>query len=203
MKKTLALIFIMALFHTGVNAENTSLPRLTFGVEWGYIGVFYSGYHYNFYAPEGYRVDPRGYGFMYDSNAEGYLHVGYNLSTKANISLYSGLSAIGDYHHTIPVSLRYTRYYGIDHMSDRWFSFVDLGSGFSVKVHPQPILTGKFGGGYRMSLSRDTKLDLLVAVRSVLTHPDIVYYDIPIKHERINRNNAYVSAFSLGMALTF
>lgn len=203
MKRTLALIFIMVLFHTGAGAGNTSFTRLTYGVEWGYIGVFYSGYHYNFFAPEGYRVDPRGYGFMYDNNAEGYFHVGYNITGRDNISLYTGLSAIEDYHHTIPVSLRYTRYYGEDHMSDRWFSFIDLGSGCSVKVHPQFILTGKLGGGYRLSLSRDTKLDFLVSLRSALTHPDIIYYDTPIRHEKINRNNAYVSAFSIGMALTF
>ena len=203
MKKTLALIFIMVLFHTGAGAGNTSLPRLTYGVEWGYIGVFYSGYHYNFFAPEGYRVDPRGYDFMYDSNAEGYLHIGYNITERGNISLYSGLSAIMDYHHTIPISIRYTRYYGTDHMRDRWFSFIDLGSGCSIKSHPQFILTGKFGGGYRISLSRDPKVDILASLRSVLTHPDIVYYETPISHEKVNRNNAYVSAFSIGMALTF
>lgn len=203
MKKILALTLIMVLFHTGAGAGNTSFPRLTYGVEWSYIGVFYSGYHYNFFAPEGYRVDSREYGFMYDSNAEGYIHIGYNLSAQDNISLYTGLTAIMDYHHTIPVSIRYTRYYGKDHLSDRWFSFIDLGSGYSVKANPQFILTGKFGGGYRISLSRDTKLDILVSLRSTLTHPDIVYYDIPINHEKINRNNAYISALSLGMALTF
>ena len=203
MKKTLAVIFIMVLCHTGAGAGNATFPRLTYGLEWGYIGVFYSGYHYNFFAPEGYRVDPRGYSLMYDSNAEGYFHVGYNMTEKKNISLYAGLSAIENYHHTLPVSIRYTRYYGIDHLRDTWFSFIDLGSGCSIKVHPQFILTGKFGGGYRMSLSRDTKLDFLISLRSVLTHPDIVYDDTPIRYDRVKRNNAYVSAFSIGMALTF
>ena len=88
-------------------------------------------------------------------------------------------------------------------MSDRWFSFIDLGSGISVKTHPQEILTGKIGGGYRMSLSRNTKLDFLVSLRSALTHPDIEYYGTEIEYSRINRNNAYVSAMSFGIALTF
>jgi hypothetical protein len=114
-----------------------------------------------------------------------------------------GVSAIEDYHHTLPVSIRLTRYYGDDHMKDRWFSFIDLGSGISIKEHPQAILTGKAGGGYRISLSRDTKLDFNMALRTVLTHPDIIYYGEMIKPDRINRNNAYVSAVSIGMSLTF
>ena len=203
MKKTLALIFIMVLFHTGAGAGNTSLPRLTYGVEWGYIGVFYSGYHYNFFAPEGYRADPRNYKFMYMSNAEAYLHLGYNIDANHNISAYAGISAIERYHHTIPVSIRFTRYSGNDHMKDRWFTFIDLGSGISIKKHPQAILTGKIGWGYRISLSRDTKLDFLMAYRAVLTHPDIYHYGEMIPFDSINRNNAYNSAISFGMALTF
>lgn len=201
MKRAYAIL-ISLLLPLGAAAQNVSCPRFTFGAEWGYIGIFYSGYHHNFYAPEGYRADPREYGFTYDSNAEAYLHAGYNISPCCNFSAYAGISAIEDYHHTIPLSLRFTRYSGDDHMKDRWFSFIDLGSGFSIKRHPQSILTCKVGGGYRISLSRDTKLDFLAAYRMVLTHPDIEYYGIKIPFERINRNNAYVSAFSFGIALT-
>jgi len=201
MKRAYAIL-ISILLPLGAAAQNVSCPRFTFGAEWGYIGIFYSGYHHNFYAPEGYRADPREYGFTYASNAEAYLHAGYNISPCCNLSVYAGISAIEDYHHTIPLSLRFTRYSGDEHMKDRWFSFIDLGSGFSIKRHPQSVLTGKVGGGYRVSLSRDTKLDFLVAYRMVLTHPDIEYYGVKIPFERINRNNAYVSAFSFGIALT-
>ena len=183
-------------------AQSETLPELTFGVEWGYIGVFYSGYHYNYFAPEGYRADPRRYRFILDSNAEAYLHIGYNLNERYNIALYAGISAIEDYHHTLPVSVRLTRFHGKDHMSDRWFSFIDLGSGLSIKEHPQAILTGKLGGGYRISLSKDTKLDFIMAYRCAYTHPDIYYYGDKIPYDRINRNNAYNSAISFGMALT-
>ena len=142
------VILLLSLIPLGVRAE-TNLPRLTFGAEWGYIGTFYSGYHYNFYAPEGYRVDPRGYEFTYDSNAEAYLHVGYNLNEQYNIALYMGISAIQDYHHTLPISIRLTRFYGDGHMKDRIFTFIDLGSGICIKRQPQEILTAKAGGGYR------------------------------------------------------
>lgn len=199
------ILITLVLLSSCINAkgQDTSLPRITFGAEWGYIATFYSGYHHNFFAPEGYRVDSRGHSFALDNNAEGYLHIGYNIDQKRNLSLYAGMSAVMDYHLTIPVSVRFSRYYGNNHMADRWFTFFDIGSGVSIKKDPQEIITGKFGGGYRMSLSRNTKLDFLIAYRCVYTHPDIEYYESMISHERINRNNAYTSAISFGIALSF
>lgn len=199
------VIFIIAMFPFFFTMGGTELhhDRMTFGAEWGYIAVFYSGYHYNFFAPEGYRVDPRGHEFRYDSNAEGYLHVGYDLSDRYNLSLHMGLSAIEDYHLTVPMSLRLTRYYGEDPARDRWFTFIDLGSGVSIKENPQEILTGKLGAGYRMALSRKTKLDFHISLRTIYTHPEIYYYGVSIRHDKINRSNAYVSAVSLGMSITF
>ena len=92
---------------------------------------------------------------------------------------------------------------GENDKKDRWLSFIDLGSGASIKEHPQELLSGKVGLGYRLSLSRTTKLDFIAAIRTVLTHPDIDYYGTMIEHARINRNNAYMSALSFSMALTF
>ena len=73
-----SLIFLCA----GLHAQERSCPRFTFGAEWGYTGIFYYGYHYNFYAPEGYRVDPRDHSFTYESNGDAYLHAGYNFNHK-------------------------------------------------------------------------------------------------------------------------
>ena len=203
MRKVLTTAISLLLSCTRASAGQASQPKFTFGAEWGYIGTFFSGHHYNYYAPEGFRVDNRGNEFTYYSNAEAYLHAGYNLSETYNISVYLGFSAVEDYHHTIPISIRVTRFCGGDHMKDRPFAFIDLGSGASVKSNPQMILTGKAGCGYRLSLSRDTKLDFIAAWRILLTHPDIYYYGMEVSPGRINRNNAYISAISLGMALSF
>ena len=139
---------------------------------------------------------------MYSINAEGYLHAGYNFSGKSELSMYLGFSAIQDYHHIIPISIRYTTFYKQNSKGDRWFSLVDVGSGFSIKERPEELISGKIGGGYRISLSKDTKLDFIVSLRSVLTHPDIIYYGTEIPADKVNRNNAYVSAISFSMALT-
>lgn len=195
----MVLYFCSGLAH----AWEKSFPRITYGAEWGYIAVFYSGYHYNFFAPEGYRVDPRGYEFTYDSNAEAYLHFGYNVSSRLNVALYMGLSAVHDYHMTVPVSIRATWFRGEDYEKDRWFWFADVGSGLSIKKKPQEIYNAKLGTGYRLSLSRSTKLDIHMSIRSSYTRPDIYYYGTPVERDKINRNNAYLSALALGMSLTF
>lgn len=203
MRKLFPIAISLLLSCTIANAGQASQPKFTFGAEWGYIGTFFSGHHYNYYAPEGYRVDNSGHELTYHSNAEAYLHAGWNISEKYNVSVYLGFSAVEEYHHTIPLSIRVTRFYRVGHMEDRPFAFIDLGSGASIKNNPQMILAGKAGCGYRLSLSRNTKLDFIAAWRLVLTHPDIYYYGMEISPGRINRNNAYISAISLGMALSF
>jgi hypothetical protein len=200
------LNLILLVFLSGIvpclAAERPS-DRFTYGIEWACIGVFYSGYHYNFFAPEGYRVDPRGYSFRYDTNGEAFFHVGYNITDKVNLALYFGVSAFEDHHATLPLSLRVTGFFKDNPLQDRWFWFIDAGTGLSIKEHPEEIYNGKLGCGYRLSLSRKTKLDIHLSLRSSYTHPEIYYYDIKIDAGRINRNNAYLSAVAFGMSLTF
>ncbi len=206
MKRLLVILLTISAFNFYVCAQERGekpLSRLTYGLEWGYVATMYNGYHYNFFAPEGYRVDTPVSSFDYISNADMYLHVGYNLNTKWNLSLYVGYEGIADMHKAVPVSLRMTRYFGSDAAADRWFSFVDLGSGICIKQHPQEILTGKLGGGYRLALNRNAGLDFIVSARFIYTHPEIIYDKQPIPINRINRNNAYIGALSIGMALTF
>ena len=140
---------------------------------------------------------------IWQNNADLYIHSGVNLSRSWNLSLYAGYAGVGDIHKVLPVSIRATRYFGKDPLSDRWFAFTDLGSGICFKRPVQEILTGKIGGGYRMSLSRYSKLDFIISARMTYTHPQITYDQEIISHDMVRRNNAYVSALSLGIGLTF
>ena len=203
MKKILLILLSFLLGTVHCPAVEKPSGRLTYGIEWAYVGVFYSGYHYNFFAPEGYRVDPRGYIFQYDTNGEAFCHVGYNITDKVNLALYFGVSAFKDHHATLPLSLRVTGFLKDNPIQDRWFWFFDAGTGISIKKKPEEIYNGKFGWGYRLSLSRTTKLDIHLSLRSSYTHPDIYYYGTEIETERINRSNACLSAFALGMSITF
>ena len=194
-------IIIGCLTASGKRAADT--PKVTFGAEWSYIATLQTGYHYNFFAPDGYRVDMKNDRFGYFTNGEVLFHGGYNLSDFWNLSLYLGYTGVSDLHPAIPVSLRATRYFGDNPLKDRWFAFGDIGSGISIRKDPREIFTGKIGGGYRVSLSKYVKLDFVASLRSVYTHPDIIYYGEKIEREWINRDNGYLTSISLGISLTF
>lgn len=203
MKKIIAILLILFSFNNFVNAQKDRFSRYTFGVEWGYVATIQSGYRYIFFPPEGYRVDVRDNSFGLKNNADVYIHAGMNLNNKWNLSIYAGYAGVSDIHKVIPVSLRGTRYFGEDPLKDRWFAFADLGSGLCMKRPLQEILSGKIGGGYRLSLSRYSMLDFLVSARMTYTHPQITYDQEVIAQEMVRRNNAYVSALSVGLGLTF
>ena len=190
-------------FSLDSRSQENDFPRFTFGVEWGYDATFHMLWNYNFFSPEGYRVDQSGNRFVYKSNVEAHLNAGYNIDENWNISVYLGIAGLGDLHKAIPISLRGTYYWGSNPLKDRWFAFMDLGSGISLKRPVQEIFSGKAGGGYRMSLSRDVKLDFLIAFKAAYTHSDITYDDILIDSERINKNDMLLSAIHLGMAINF
>lgn len=197
-------IFILLIFCASAlksNAQETSFPRITFGAEWSYVSSIHSFWHYNFFSPEGYRVNQKGSTTMYHSNAEGSINAGLNLNSHWNLSFHLGLTGISDLHKAVPISLRGTYYYGDDPLTDRWFTFIEAGSGISLKLPPQEIFGCKAGGGYRISLSRHTKLDLLLAVKVNYTHPDILYDNVRIDAERINRNGMTITAITIGMAV--
>jgi hypothetical protein len=203
--RRIAAYVILLVLPVIMSAEerHTSARRMTFGAEWGYVMTFFSGYHNNFFSPDGWRVDDSHSSLCHFSNAEINFHVGYDFSDKWNLSAYAGFTAIQDTDNCIPVSLRATRYFTPDMKGDRWFSFIDLGSGISVKKHPQEILTGKIGAGYRILLSERTRLDFLASLRMNYTHADIIFDNIEIQHDKINRNNVYGCALSVGISLSF
>ncbi len=203
MRKALTIFILACVSYHVADAQEKAHTRITYGVEWGWSAVFFSGYHYNFFAPEGYRVNPSGHSFDLCGNAEAYLHVGYDITGLWNISFYAGLAGVGKYDMVVPLSVRGTRFFGDDPNTDRWFVYLDCGTGVVIKPDPQEILAGKVGAGYRLSLSRNIKLDFMANLRTTFTHPRVEYYGKEIPFDRINRNNAYVSALSFDIALTF
>lgn len=204
MKRIAAIGIMIMFFLTAARAQSREdYPRITYGAEWSFIASVFKAYHYNYFSPEGYRYDPRGANSGFTGNGEGLLHVGYNVTDNWNLALYAGFTGISDIHNAIPVSFRATRLFKPEKNGDRWFAFADAGTGISMKKQVQEIASLKLGGGYRVSLSRDTKLDFNVALRCTYTHPDIYFEHETINQRWINRNDALVAALSFGMAITF
>lgn len=201
MKKLIFILLILSAFIFNTNAQERSFPRFTYGAEWSYTATIHSIWHYNFFSPDGYRVDLKGNEMMYCSNGEAYVNAGYNFNENWNLSLYIGIAGVGNLHKAVPVSFRSTYLFGNTPYDDRWFTFAEAGSGLSLKVPPQEIFSCKVGGGYRISLSRNTKIDFLMAVKVTYDHPDITYDDVKIDLNRINRNSISLTSISVGMAI--
>ena len=202
MKRIAVIIVLVSCSLESAYADERPPKRFTFGAEWEYMSSFHYGFHHNFFSQEGYRVDINHSSFGYEGNGGVYLHCGYNVRNSLNISLYSGFMGIYDLGRAIPISIRVTGYFNENARADRWLGFIEAGSGVNIKKNPQMLAIGKVGGGYRISLSQTTKLDLLVSYRMSLTHPYVIYDGYEVQHEMINRNNAYVSALTLGISLT-
>lgn len=199
-----SIVMLFSAFALHAGQERTEeFKRITFGAEWNYISSLHCGIHHNFFSEVGYRVDVKNRAYGYRSNADLYLHCGYNLNSSWNLAIYAGVAGVYDISKIVSVSLRATHFLKPDNQGDRWFTFIDGGSGLSLTRHPQPIATGKLGCGYRIALSNATKLDILAAYRVSLNHPEIEFDGHIVPKDKINRNNAYVSAISLGLALTF
>ena len=181
--------------------ENFS--RFTFGTEWSYCATFLSGYRYYYIAPEGYRMDEKGRSVNYMTDGEIYMHAGCNFNPYWNLSLYLGYTGMGNFHNAVPISIRATRYFNENPMKDRWFAFCDVGSGISMKKAPSELITAKIGGGYRLSLSRITKLDFITSLRFIHAHPDIYYYGEKVDESAIGRSSGYIMSISAGIGLTF
>lgn len=199
-------IFPLIMFCLSLNAQSNTVstyPRLTFGAEWGYVSTFHVSSHSNFFSDEGYRYNHHSQEFGYWSNGEAYINIGYNFDEHWNLSLYTGFCGMVEIHNVFPISLRATRYYGSNPLKDRWFTYIDAGSGVSLKKEPQEILTGKLGGGYRISLSKDTKIDFMASMRVAYTHPTIEFEGETIDLEWTNRNDAVLISVSIGMAVVF
>lgn len=206
MKKFSCIVLIICSFNLNVKGQtekHENFSRLSFGAEWSYQCAVHYNTWYNFFSNDGYRVSRSEDKLGLWHNAEALLHVGYNFNSHWNLSLYTGLTGLADIHNAASISLRGSYYFGEDVLKDRWMTFMDFGTGISFKNEPQEIWTGKVGGGYRITLSRDTKLDFIAALRLACTHPQIVDGEDKISLEWTNRNLAFLQSFSLGMSITF
>ena len=202
MRRFVAIIMMLIALESMTQGREVR-SNITYGAEWSYVATIYTSYHYNFFSPEGYRYNQSGRSLGWSNNGEALIHVGYNLNDAWNLSVYTGISGYTDVHNAIPLSLRRTRIWSKSHTEDSWLTFIDAGTGISLKEEPQETFSGKVGAGYRLALSRVSKLDFLVAARCTYTHPQIYFSNEPITLRWTNRNDCILISFSLGMALTF
>ncbi len=195
------------LFGGNLYGKAGDFPKVTYGLEWSYVSTIYSYTHINYLDVIGQRVDSRTHSFNYCSNGQILLNVGYNVSRKFNISFNTGYTGIYEKTGMIPFSLRGTLFHGNNPNAGRFFSFIDLGTGLKIKNMKYLSYTGKIGAGYRVSLSRFSKLDFLVSIQNIVTNPLVFEREgnisVEVPDERLRRNNAYIAGITYGIALSF
>lgn len=187
-------------------AAKRAWPRFTFGIESSYVLTFMNRSHFNFISADGGRRDVKSFSAGLWSNGQFLVHGGVNLTEKVNISLYTGYGGIFVRERMVPVSVRVSWFYGRDPMKNRWMSFCSVGAGFNNPDMLSRISAeGKAGGGYRISLNRHVKMDMLLAFQEVYTHIRAYENDTGsyVPEERLRRNDTWIGAFTFGIGLVF
>ncbi len=176
-------------------------PLFTFGIEIDYASTIACTYHHNFRSAEGYRVNEKESGFLYNGNGAVLVHAGLNLGRHYNLSLYAGYEGLADNFRVFPVSIRNTWLFGKKADHSGWLCYVDAGCGFR-DAGGKPAITGKAGGGYRLSLSGKVNLDFLLSYRIAYAELPLVENGENVPESRIMRNNNYLSAINIGIGIT-
>ena len=202
----LSLTGILTAENSVCSAADRPYTRFTFGVESSYVLTFLNFSHFNFISSDGDRWNEKALSANVFSNGQIYLNAGVNISPKINLSIYAGYSGVYRNEHMLPLSLRATWFSGNDPMKNRWLAFCSCGIAFNDFRNPSRLSAeGKAGAGYRISLNRAVKLDFLLSLQEVYTHPRAYESDAGnyVPAERLRRNDAYLTAFSFGLALVF
>lgn len=209
MKKALLIsaLITAAALTAAAREPVRNFPRFTFGIEGSFIMTALSYTHSNYIADDGYRVDDRHFSTRPSGNGELLLNAGYNIDRYMNLAFCSGFSGISRGEAVIPMSLRFSFFFGDDPVKARWFSFVDGGAGISVgrKAGLSPV--AKIGAGYRISLTRSAKLDFLVSLRGIYSHPQVKEIvdgaAAVVPAGRLRRSQAFHGALTFGIGLNF
>lgn len=204
-----AVIFFLAMLPASGGNRGTArdFPRFTFGIEGNCTVTFGTYYHYNFISADGYRINARGYDGSAACNGQLLANAGCNLNRNLNLSVYFGFGGIRRKETALPLSLRLTAYFGKDPTAGRCFAFADGGAAIGTDRKTKLSPAGKLGAGYRVSLTRSTKLDFLIACQMIYSHPDVsesidgMASDVP--PERIRRNNILINGITFGIGLNF
>lgn len=186
------------------DGRGKSRPLFTYGIEWSYVSTFNITAHLNYISIDGPRVDYRYSTFGFIANGQLFANAGINVTEKVNLSLYLGYTGI--YSGTgmfIPVSLRATRTFGKSTKAGRWLAYAEAGGGMNVRGIKKISFIGKVGGGYGIRLDRRRNLNFLISYQGVFTNPAVFEEEDMVSAERLRKSNAYISAFTLGIGLSF
>lgn len=210
MKKRVLCILVALSAPLLLNARiegSEFLRRLQLGIEWGYSQSVFKYHHYNIISNEGYRIDEKSEGFYFNANGMLLANIGYDLSDRFNIALYSGYAGFSDESRVLPLSLRLSVFPGSTIYEDGFYSFIEGGVGLKFKnlQKQESSFFASVGEAYRIKLSPYFNLDFILSLRVVFDKPIIYSPDGSgqVDKHNIRANNAQYYALNFSIALNF
>ena len=201
MKKLIPLLLLVVLPSAVMRA---GMPRISWGLEWGYNGTFLKTAQRNFICNEGYRIVENPTQLSFFSNGSVLANAGVDLTGKLNLSLYSGLQGVYSKRWMVPLELR-VRWCPSGLYSDGLI--VTGGGGLAFPTAPlrETCFRARAGAGYRVALNKCTSVDFLFSWmfttdKEILIDPDTHAYVPPAM---ISKNFAEYQAVTLSVALNF
>ena len=196
------LTAILMLFGVHLPAR----PVLDFQVEWGYSQGIYQYHQYNILTSEGSRLYSREKGFLFQPSGDILVGVMFKPSGKSGISLMTGYAGIGNKSTAIPLMLRYSYFYK-SMSSDGFFNFAESGMGFKIatEIEKVPAIMAGIGAGYRLKLTPEINMDILLSVRGIFDKPQIPDPEGQgfVDKSRILSNTASFYSVNASIALSF
>ena len=195
-------ILIIACIPLAMQAQT----RFTWGIEWGYSGVFMDSHTFNYFTTDGVRVHDTDTVFGLHSCGIFLLNAGVNIGNHLTAAVYSGYTSVYEARKVIPYSLRTTYFFkGCDNAG--WKVFLDAGSAFPLRgsFNRKPLIIAKAGTGYRIPIYKNFCLDGFLALQYAADHPLLIfdkYTHTPVPQEVLRRSDRSTLGVVIGLSLT-
>ena len=159
MRKLLCILTAILLTAT---ASFARMPHISYGLEWGYAGTFFKHANYNYICEEGYRIKESVNTLRYFSNGIVLANVGIDVTSRLNVSAYSGLIGVYSKRWVVPAELR-LRYCPAGNCSTGPVFYVAGGATFPTTTLMETGGRAAIGGGYRFAIFRTMSVEFLIS----------------------------------------
>lgn len=209
MKSKVLIILLISLLSVPctLNARSSENKRhLGLKIEWGYTQSFFHYHRYGVTSIEGYRIYETAHGIKFNPNGRVLLGARYEYNNHFELGLTTGYLGAQESIRAIPI-IAQIKYYPVDIRHDGFFTQIEAGAALHIsKAHGSRLLpTATIGEGYRLMLSPEHSIDLIISLSNFYDKPNIANPDGAgyIPRERILSNHAIYSAVNICICLNF
>lgn len=197
------LISCLFLLLGGIPAVRAQ--QLTWNLEWGFTGTFFSVHDLHYKTQEGYHMDPRYHDFFFHANGLLGVQAGIRTGRWLQWDLCTGYYGLQRDMRSIPAGLRGTCHFGKQPGLSGLFGFAEGGVGFSPENWKKNADYARAGIGYRIPLGAGAALKLMFSGQLSQTHPLPYdpFDDMIVDPSRLSRSNRYSAGLTVSAAIGF